>query len=115
MTLTYSLSPGFAAMEGAQLSADFYGFLSSIVPNPGNGMWYASTQSFGNRIEAIALAVGADCLLVAKGVQPMRRDGSQRTAGSSCDGLARGTLTTSGSRSELAHVICRPSLPVGTL
>ena len=62
-------------MEGAQLTADFYGFLRSIVPNPGNGMWYTSTQSFGNRIEAIALAVGADCLLVANGVQPMRRDG----------------------------------------
>jgi hypothetical protein len=74
-TLTYSLSPGFAAMDEAQLSADFYGFLRSIVPNPGHGMWYASTQSFGNRLEAIALAVGADCLLVANGVQPMQREG----------------------------------------
>jgi hypothetical protein len=41
-------------------------------------MWYTSTQSFGNRIEAITLAVGADCLVVANGVQPVRRDGFAR-------------------------------------
>jgi hypothetical protein len=68
-------APGFATMEGARLSADFYQFLASIVPNPAPGMWYASTQTFGNRLEATALTVGTDCLLAATGDQPMRRDG----------------------------------------
>jgi hypothetical protein len=77
-TLLYSRTPGFAAMESSQLSAEFYRFLGSIVPNPGDGMWYTSTQSFGNRLEATALAVGADCLVAANGVKPMRRVGIAR-------------------------------------
>lgn len=79
MALTYlETAPGFAALETAKLSPDFDQFLAGIVPNPGSGMWYASTQSYGNRLEATALAVGTDCLVAVNGVQPMRRDGVTR-------------------------------------
>lgn len=56
-------------------STDFYQFLASIVPNPGPGTWYASTPTFGNRLEATALTLGTDCLLAVTGDQPMRREG----------------------------------------
>jgi hypothetical protein len=63
-------------MEAAQLPPLFYDHLRSLVADPPEGMWYTSTQSFGDRLEATALAVGRDRLLVVNGVQPMRRDGS---------------------------------------
>jgi hypothetical protein len=74
--ITYrEVAPGFETLERAKLTPDFYQFLAAVVPNPGPGMWYASTQSYGNRLEATALAVGADCVLAVTGVQPMRPDG----------------------------------------
>lgn len=71
--ISYSSSPGFAAMDSAwsEVGPDFHQFLSDEVPHPAGDMWYASRQTYSTRMTATVLLVGSDRLLAVEGQRPM--------------------------------------------